>query len=302
MRLGEAPQQPTAALVALVEDAMSARATSWRKPHTGLTPAQRFVVQFENGDSCFVKASVDAATERMLRTEHRMLAIVDPDLVPATRAWIDNGAESLLITENLHDAYWPADHVRPDGQPVRYEDGQIELLLAALDRVAATPADGLPDFAERFAPQWPRIAADPKAFLSLGLCTNEWFERSIDQLIAAEAEVSLDGDALVHNDVRSDNVCFRGDRVVLVDWSDPRRGPAWFDRATLALTLPLESDVSAAAIAPDASAFAVWQAGVLARRAVEDVAAAPAWLIDVFKRMARIALEWARETRGLSPL
>ena len=55
----------------------------------------------------------------------------------------------------------------------------------------------------------------------------------------SEASLHLEGTSLVHNDVRSDNVCFRGDRVVLVDWSDARHGAGGFDLANLLQTLPL---------------------------------------------------------------
>lgn len=56
-------------------------------------------------------------------------------------------------------------------------------------------------------------------FVSLGLCSLEWLETALPVLMEAEKDAVLDGKELVHLDIRSDNICFVGDRVVLVDWN-----------------------------------------------------------------------------------
>jgi hypothetical protein len=296
-RLGSAPAEPAGDLLDAVEAQLGRRVVRWRKPHTGLTPAQRFVVTLDDGSSVFVKAAVDDETERWLRTDHLVMSTVESSFVPEEVAWIETPTYPVLVIEDLHDAHWPADHFRDVGgtlQPVRWNDGQIDQLLSTLERVAGTtPPASLARLTEDLAHYWPEIANDPAPFLALGLCTPRWFDASLDRLLAAEAVLDLSGDVLVHNDVRSDNVCFRGERVILVDWSDARRGNASHDRAMLLLGLPLEGGPDPYDVMPDAGSFAAWRAGELAQRARTDVATAPRWLIDVFKRLAIIGLQWA---------
>jgi hypothetical protein len=304
--LGSAPAQPTPELAKRVEEQLGKRAVDWRKPHTGLTPAQRFVVRLEDGSSVFVKAAVDDWTERGLRTDHLVLSTVK-DLVPEVIAWIDEPPHPVLILEDLHDAHWPADHFREiDGQtlPVLWKEGQRDLLMAALERLARIPAPPelaeLPPLAEVFAPEWPEIAAAPGPFLGLGLCSAAWLERSLAALLAAERALDLSGDALVHNDVRSDNVCFRGERVLLVDWTDARRGSPRFDLANFLGGGVVEDGPDPYAHMPDAGGFAAWRAAQLANRALHE-ASSPRWLLAVFARMARDHLTWAAKCLALPP-
>lgn len=301
-RLGTAPKEPTPELVRTVEERLGKRGVRWEKPHTGLSPAQRFVVRFDDGSSAFVKAAVDAETERWLRTDHLMMSTLDADFVPEIVAWIDAGPRSVLIIEDLSDAHWPADHYRREGGavlPVLWKPGQWDLLFAALERVAATPPPApLPRLSDAFAPEWPAIARDPGPFLELGLCSERWLRRSLDALLAAERELDLSGDALVHHDVRSDNVCFRGDRAILVDWSDARVGSPRYDLANVLSGCALEGGPDAHEVMPDGGAFAAWRAGELARRAAHPDGA-PRWLIAVFKRAAIVNLQWAAKSLDL---
>lgn len=287
-----------------VEDCLGRRGVHWHKPHTGLSPAQRFVVKLDDGASVFVKAAVDDWTERGLRTEHLLLSTLT-HLVPRVIAWIDAAPRSVLILEDLHDAHWPADHFRQiDGAtlPVLWKPGQRELLYAALERLGATRApDELPPLREVFAPEWPAIAADPKPFLSLALCSAHWLERSLPALLRAERELDLTGDSLVHNDVRSDNVCFQGERVILVDWSEARRGSARFDLASFLGSGVIEDGPDPYDIMPEAGSFAAWRAAQLADRALNETSS-PKWLLAVFQRMARDHLRWAARCLELPAL
>ena len=66
---------------------------------------------------------------------------------------------------------------------------------------------------------WATVARDPRAFLSLGLCSATWLEGSIGRLVQVEAEADVSGESFLHLDVRSDNLSFDGPRTVLVDWN-----------------------------------------------------------------------------------
>lgn len=50
---------------------------TWKKPHTGLTVAQRFVVTFEDRSRVFVKAAMDDQTEYLLRIDHLIMSTLN---------------------------------------------------------------------------------------------------------------------------------------------------------------------------------------------------------------------------------
>ena len=298
-------RQPAAApseisqLLALV---LGKEPTRWYTPHTGLSRAKRFVVHFADGSSAFVKAAVDRSTEQELRTEHDILRSISGDFLPRPVAWIVTGVRPILVLEDLSAAHWPADH-----WPVAWRPGQFELLFHTLYRIAqVAPPATLPDAQAGFEPRWPAIAANPERFLALGLCSEAWFRNAIGALIAAEAAVPLAGDALVHNDVRSDNLCFVGDRVVLVDWASARRGNAQHDLTTVLTTLPLEGGPDPYTILPNAGSWAAYHAGRSAWRASAHVIgsrgqADPDWLHTIVQRISTICLTWAAQSLNLAP-
>jgi thiamine kinase-like enzyme len=96
--------------------------------------------------------------------------------------------------------------------------GRFERLFETLREVGARAAPAwLPAAPVASASRWRAIEREADSFLALRLCTESWFREAIDGLIDAEEGHSLEGDSLVHNDVRSDNLYFAGDRVTLVD-------------------------------------------------------------------------------------
>jgi hypothetical protein len=85
------------------------------------------------------------------------------------------------------------------------------------------------------------VARDPEPFLNLGLCSQQWLEDALPALTDAADPKLLEGDALCHLDVRSDNLCFRADgRAVLVDWDCAGVGNPEFDLAFWLPSLHLE--------------------------------------------------------------
>jgi hypothetical protein len=75
---------------------------------------------------------------------------------------------------------------------------------------------------------WALVARDVVPLLSLGLCSRAWLDRALPTLIDAANPRLLDGTALLHTDVRSDNLCFRDGATVLVDWNHTSSRPARF--------------------------------------------------------------------------
>lgn len=286
---------PTQELHALIASALGKEPIDWHRPHTGRSAAS-FVVGFADGSSAFVKAAIDDDGAKGLRTEHEIVSSVDSDLIPRELAWLETGDRPVLMMEDLRTAHWPADH-----DPVMWEPGQFDLLFAALRRVGELPAPAsVPSARDGFRLQWPLVEREADGFLALGLCSEAWFSAALDGLVQAEGNVPVDGDALVHNDVRSDNLCFLDRRVVLVDWAQAVRGNPQQDLASALATLPLEGGPDPFGVLPDGGPWAAHIAGWYALRATHETQA-PQWLRTVFQRIAAICLNWASCSLDLPP-
>ncbi|HEY9290899.1 MAG TPA: phosphotransferase [Microlunatus sp.] len=284
---------PTPALRGLIASALGKAPAAWHKPHTGRSAAS-FVVSFHDGSTAFVKSAVDDQSASQIRTEHEVISTVRSDLVARELAWLDDGERPVLVIEDLSSAHWPADH-----DPVSWKPGQFDLMFAALNRVAELPPpSSLPLAPSASAHYWPLIAEDVEGFLSLGLCSSRWFSAAVDGLAAAERDADLGGEALVHNDVRSDNLCFLGQRVVFVDWAQAFRGNPEYDVATAASTLPLEGGPDPFDVLPDGGHWAAFSAGRCVFRALHETDA-PDWFRRVLQRIAVICLSWASRSLDL---
>jgi aminoglycoside phosphotransferase (APT) family kinase protein len=70
----------------------------------------------------------------------------------------------------------------------------------------------------------------------------------LDRLAADEVDLAevVRGEALLHNDIRSDNIILaRAGRVVFVDWGMPCKGVAWLDLVMFAFTAESQGGVDA---------------------------------------------------------
>lgn len=78
--------------------------------------------------------------------------------------------------------------------------------------------------------RWRELAADPPADL------DPWLRRHLDRLAERAAHPIADGTALLHVDLRCDNLLLGYDGSVhIVDWANAHVGPAWVDPALLLL-------------------------------------------------------------------
>src|SRR5439155_21358085 len=139
----------------------------------------------------------------------------------------------VLLLEDLSDADWP---------PPWTQD-RVHRVLTMLDQVAATQVPSWVTPLEELGRElagWHRVAESPMEFLSLGLCSPAWLDEALPTLVQAEASARLAGDSLMHVDVRSDNICFAGDRTILVDWNSVSVGNPVVDVAFWLPSLELE--------------------------------------------------------------
>ncbi|HEY4028343.1 MAG TPA: phosphotransferase [Candidatus Dormibacteraeota bacterium] len=266
--------------------------TGWRPVSGGWSVALKGVVELAGGRTVFAKLGDIPDTMAALRAECGVYELLSAPFVP--RLLAADPTVPVLVIEDLSAATWP-----PPWTPE---------LLAGLDalfaQLAATRAPaGLQPLGDRVRQlgAWELVAADPGPLLAAGLVAAGWLDRCLPALLAAERAAPTAGDRLVHLDVRSDNVCFRGDgRAMLVDWNGAVAGDPRWDRLLMLPTIQLEGGPPVRELAhhPDPGIVA-WLAGFFAARAgLPPPAGAPR--VRGFQRaQLEIALPWAADLLGL---
>ncbi len=231
-----------------------ARALGWRPtsfrpaaPERGLsgTAARWIVGEAHAGGgrrSAFVKIGATGLTADWTRREHRTYGTIRGWFLPEVLGFDDDGSRPVLALEDLSDADWP-----PPWSNVR--------VAAVLDAVGAIhetePPAHLEWEDEDGEADWRAIAGDPAAFLALGLCAADWLAEFLPKLRAAAGAAPLTGDALVHLDIRSDNLCIRDGRAVMIDWNHARLANPDLDIAFWLPSLHAEGGPAPEAILPE---------------------------------------------------
>lgn len=201
----------------------------------GFSPGTADRVRTASGGRAFVKAICPARSARstaLHRQEARVTAAL-PAGVPAPRllGCYDDGDWVALVLQDIPGRN-PATPWRAD---------ELAVALATLDELVRTltpaPLRDLPAASEALAEDfagWRRIAEDPPAEL------HPWVTQRLDQLCRLEqhALAAVDGDTLVHRDIRADNLLLRPDGgATVVDWPRACRGAAWLDLLVLLLNV-----------------------------------------------------------------
>jgi hypothetical protein len=265
----------------------------------GHTPARRWVVTLEDGRRAFVKVATDDLTASWLREEHRYYAILrGAPFMPTYVGFYDDGRHPVLALEDLSAAEWP-----PPWSPER-----VEAVRACLDLVHATPVPedtpSADDDRLELREGWEEIAAAPEPFLAFGLCSPDWLDRALPELRGAAGDAGLAGDAFLHFDVRSDNVCFRpGGEAVLVDWNWTSEGNPLADLAFWLPSLQVEGGPAPDEVLPAKGdgmpELAACVAGFFAAHAARAPIASAPGVRPLQLRQARAALPWAARALGL---
>jgi Phosphotransferase enzyme family len=252
----------------------------------------KWQVELEDGRRVFAKQALDDLAAGWLRDEHRVYAAVSAPFLPELVGWRD-GERPLLVLEDLGDAHWPPP----------WRDGDVDAVLGALDAVAATPPPAgvreLEELRERLN-GWALVAEDPDPLLSTGLCSREWLDGALPPLREAAAGCDLSGGSLVHLDVRSDNLCFRDGRVLLVDWNLACAGNPLVDVVGWLPSLRVEGGPEPWAILPDSGGLAALLAGYFASRAGLPAPPTAPRVRPFQLAQAQVALPWAARELGLS--
>ena len=133
----------------------------------------------------------------------------------------------------------------------------------------------------------------------MGLCSAAWLENALPVLSAAAWAAPIQGSALLHFDIRSDNLCFRDGRAVIIDSNAPIVGNPDVDLAAWLPSLASEGGPQPEAILPAAPELAAWMAGYFCAHAgLEAIPEAP-HVRPLQRAQARTSLPWAARALGL---
>lgn len=245
-----------------------------------------------NGRSAFVKIGATELTAEWTRTEHRNYGSIHGWFMPMLLGFDDDGRRPVLALEDLSDAEWPPP----------WAAARVAAVLEALTAIhGSTPPDGLSRQAADDGADWRTIAADPRPFLSLGLCSSAWLDAALPHLIDASANAPVAGESLVHLDIRSDNLCFRGGRAIVIDWNHARLANPALDIAFWLPSLNAEGGPLPETILPDAPELAAWVAGFFCSHAGGDPLPEAPHVRPLQLEQSRTALPWAARQLGLPP-
>lgn len=209
---------------AAVEERTGSPVVASRSCDGGFTPGLASVLTCEDGSRHFVKAASRAAQRQIAEaySEEACKAHALPSGVPAARLrWALDGEWVVLGFEYVDG--------RPPHRPWRLPE--LSACLDAVEDLAEllTPAPAsvaAVSFAEEFAPMaglWQPVRearGDPP-----------WYAEAA--ALAASFAEAVDGDTVVHTDLRADNVLLTDAGAVFCDWNFCVRGAAWIDTALL---------------------------------------------------------------------
>jgi hypothetical protein len=231
-------EQLPRALQTTIESMVGARVAASASGAGGYSPSLASRCDLDDGRRVFVKA-VSAAqnpeTPGMLRREIDITRRLPRDVpAPSLLYSFDDGEWVAAVFEYIDG--------RPPAEPWR--DDELRAVCAAVTRLGETAVDDLrahlPSAEDRLAPlfdNWETLAASPPSAL------DAWAAAHLNVLVALESgwRDAVDGDALLHTDIRSDNTLIEpSGRIVFVDWAHPCIGASWVDLVCMVPSVVLE--------------------------------------------------------------
>jgi hypothetical protein len=269
-----------------IERAVGARPVRYETRPGGYSTADRFSVTLADGRRIFVKSSAASNMAGWLRREHEVYAALSGSFIPALLGWDDDGERPLLAIEDLSDAEWTP----------RWDSARVGAVVAALEELGACkPPPNTQSVRETHADlydRWRIVESDPEPFLSLGLRDRAWLERALPTILAAAEGAPVEGDRVCHLDVRSDNLCFRDGRAILVDWNWTSLANPALDVVAWLPSVCVEGGPPPWDVLPEAGPLAAFVAGVWAAVAGLPPPETAPTVREVQRRQLAVALDW----------
>ncbi|RNI21376.1 aminoglycoside phosphotransferase family protein [Flexivirga caeni] len=208
----------------------------------GMSPGPAARLRSDSGTRVFAKAcgpELNPDTPGLIRSEGRLLAgLPEHPCLPRLLDLYDDGRWVALLLEDLPGELpgvpWSADDLRR-------ASGVVAKVRRVLDDVSAGWLPSARGHAPLFTDAWKLLGE------RLGQ-VDPWWAKHHDQLAAhaERAATLIDGESVLHWDVRADNLIFAPGRDVLIDWGQARRGAPWLDHALLATDCAMSGSVVSA--------------------------------------------------------
>ena len=268
-----------------VSDLLGRRVVSLKAIESrGYAAAYHAVAELEDGLTVFVKAGAEPVTSEFLREEIRFYRSFQAPFMPRFHG-ADDGDPPVLVIEDLRNGRWPPPW---DGDAVNAVRTTLDAVVASAPPEWVEPVDR-----EWLAGGWAEIERDPEPFLATGMRSREWLEASLPVLREAAESAAVEGDALLHLDVRSDNICLTERGAVLVDWNLACLGNPELDVAAWLPSLRLEGGPEPEEILTDGGGFAAVLAGFFASRVGLPPPPTAPKVREIQWAQLEVALAWA---------
>ena len=285
--------QPPIQVAARVESLLGRKSNRWQRVERGHSGAECWVTSFHRGSSVFVKFPRNQASAHRLLQELNIYTTVCASFMPILIA-SERDPFPVLILEDLTEADWPPP----------WSEQAVERVVETLSQIAMTlPPAGLDSLPSKrnMLNGWTRVAANPKPFLSLGLCSHAWLKNALPSFLQAEQAASLDGNDFLHLDVRSDNICFAGDRTLLVDWDRASYGNGQLDVVAWLPSLYYEGGPVPEGILKNGADLLCLMAGYWASLAGRPPPEAESHVRQLQLKQLEVAFPWAASLLELPP-
>lgn len=250
----------------------------------GYAAAYHGVAVLEDGLTVFVKAGTEEVTSGFLRKEIRFYRSFRAPFMPVFHG-ADDGDPPILVIEDLGRERWPPP----------WDLNAVGSVRRALENVATSEP---PQWIEPVDRQWltggwAQIERDPEPFLAMRVRSSEWLEASLPVLRDASESAPVDGDALLHLDVRSDNICLTERGTVLVDWNQACVGNPELDVAAWLPSLRVEGGPDPEEVLTGGGGFASVLAGFFASRVGLPPPPTAPQVREIQRAQLEVALAWA---------
>ncbi|QNS08214.1 phosphotransferase family protein [Streptomyces xanthii] len=277
----------------------------------GFSPGVAARVRLADGRRVFVKAvgpEPNPDTPDLHRAEARITAALPATApVPALLTSLDLEGWVVLVLEDI-DGRTPAQPWRPD---------ELHRVLTAAAELSAqldpSPIQA-PTLADRIGEdfrgwRWLAAACEDKTGELSWLAP--WARRHLGRLVEREADwtTAAAGSALIHGDLRADNVLLTEDRVVVVDWPWAAVGAAWFDVVAMGPSVIMQGAPDAMSVldehlcargadAEDVTTVLIALAGYFLRHSAKPPPPGLPTLRGFQRAQGEAAVEWVRARTG----
>ncbi|MGP9500756.1 phosphotransferase [Specibacter sp. AOP5-B1-6] len=216
-----------------VEDILGEVVASAQSQAGGFSPGSADRVVLSSGRRAFVKAvsaGVNTSSVELHRREAAVAAALPAGVsAPEFLGKYDDGTWVALVLADVDG--------RHPQEP--WVDAELTQVLDALVDVGQVllPADlDVPPYEESLTGAflgWEKLAARPLADMPA------WAGEHLGELatLARAGVAALAGDALVHGDLRTDNILLTADGTVFLDWPWAARGAPWVDALSVLLNV-----------------------------------------------------------------